>query len=356
MIRFSWLQFRLQAAVAAGVLAIIALALALTGPHLAHLYATTVANCSARGDCSTATVSFLSHYRLSAGSRQPHHRRARPRRHVLGRTPCGPRTGDRAPTAWYGHKASPVRRWLAVKLGLIGLVSVAAAGLLSLIVTWWSRPIDQLNMNQFTSVFDQRGVVPIGYAAFAFVLGVAAGLLARRTLPAMAATLVAFVSVRVLVTFWVRPHLMAPVRTTSRLRHDHWHVIQPDRQWAAERDGRQTRGVGLFGPHRKSVGRFGQRGLSQPRRLPPKPGVGGMYRQAPRSAGVPASQSLLGFPVVRDGHLHRSRRGLERPLLLVRPAAAFLTTRRDYAGRVLGTGYEIGELEVPEISGERRQT
>ena len=86
-------------------------------------------------------------------------------------------------------------RWLAVKLGLIGLVSVAASGLLSLIVTWWSSPIDRVNMNQFTSVFDQRDVVPIGYAAFAFVLGVAGGLLARRTLPAMAATLVAFVTV-----------------------------------------------------------------------------------------------------------------------------------------------------------------
>jgi hypothetical protein len=108
-------------------------------------------------------------------------------------------------------------RWLAVKLGLMGLASVAASGLLSLMVTWWSSPIDRVNMNQFTSVFDQRGVVPVGYAAFAFALGVFAGLLARRTLPAMAATLVAFVTVRVAITFWVRPHLMAPVQTTSRL-------------------------------------------------------------------------------------------------------------------------------------------
>jgi hypothetical protein len=217
MIRFSWLQFRLQAAVAAGVLAVIALALALTGPHLAHLYATTVANCSARSDCSTATVSFLSHYRLLQD---------------LGNlviavpvlvgmfwgAPLVARELETGTQRLVWTQSVTRTHWLAVKLALIGLVSVAASGLLSLIVTWWSRPIDQLNMNQFTSVFDQRGVVPIGYAAFAFVLGVAAGLLARRTLPAMAATLVAFVSVRVLVTFWVRPHLMAPVQTTSRLR------------------------------------------------------------------------------------------------------------------------------------------
>ena len=55
-----------------------------------------------------------------------------------------------------------------------------------------------------------RGVAPIGYSAFAFVLGVATGALIRRTVPAMGATLAAFVAVRVAVTEWVRPHLMAP--------------------------------------------------------------------------------------------------------------------------------------------------
>ena len=48
MIRFSWLQFRVQAVVAGGGLAIIAVVLAVTGPNLVHLYDTTVANCSAR--------------------------------------------------------------------------------------------------------------------------------------------------------------------------------------------------------------------------------------------------------------------------------------------------------------------
>ena len=33
-------------------------------------------------------------------------------------------------------------RWLAVKLALVGLASMAVAGLLSLILTWWSSPID----------------------------------------------------------------------------------------------------------------------------------------------------------------------------------------------------------------------
>jgi hypothetical protein len=107
---------------------------------------------------------------------------------------------------------------LAVKFGLVGLAGIVVAGLFSLMMTWWSSPIDRVNGNGFTSVFDQRGIVPIGYAAFAFALGVTAGVLIRRTLPAMATALGGFVFVRVAVTFWVRPHLETAVHTTSVLR------------------------------------------------------------------------------------------------------------------------------------------
>jgi transposase len=83
-------------------------------------------------------------------------------------------------------------RWLAVKLGLTGLATITAAGLGSLAVTWWSSPIDKTATNDFPRMgpllFDARGVVPIGYAAFAFALGVTVGMLVRRTLPAMAIT------------------------------------------------------------------------------------------------------------------------------------------------------------------------
>ena len=62
-------------------------------------------------------------------------------------------------------------------------------------------------------LFGARGIVPIGYAAFAFALGVAAGLLTRRMLPAMLIALAGFVAVRYAVTKWVRPHLAATLHT-----------------------------------------------------------------------------------------------------------------------------------------------
>jgi hypothetical protein len=59
--------------------------------------------------------------------------------------------------------------------------------------------------------------VPIGYAAFAFALGVLAGIVSRRTLTAMAVTLVGYVAVRLSFAFWIRPHLLAPLTMTEPL-------------------------------------------------------------------------------------------------------------------------------------------
>jgi hypothetical protein len=64
-------------------------------------------------------------------------------------------------------------------------------------------------------VFDARDVTPIGYAAFVFTLGVAVGVLIRRTVPAMA---IALACVAVVQLGWptaVRPHLI-PAATSTR--------------------------------------------------------------------------------------------------------------------------------------------
>jgi len=74
-----------------------------------------------------------------------------------------------------------------------------------------------VNADPFMSS-DQRGVVPLGYAAFAFALGVCAGLVLRRTVPAMAVTVAVFVGVRLAVRNWVRPYLFAPLHTVSGLQ------------------------------------------------------------------------------------------------------------------------------------------
>ena len=128
------------------------------------------------------------------------------------------------PLAW--NQSVTRIQWMAVKLGLLGLASVATAGLLSLMLTWWSSPLDNaaaITADKFDFdrlgplLFPTRGVVPIGYAAFAFALGVTAGLLLRRTVPAMATTLAGYAFVQVVWPYWIRQHLIAPAHATVAL-------------------------------------------------------------------------------------------------------------------------------------------
>jgi len=101
-------------------------------------------------------------------------------------------------------------RWLALRLAVTGLAAMAVAGLASWLVTWWAGPLDRAGLNQF-GPFDSRGIVPLGYAVFAFTLGALVGTLLRRTVPAMAATLVGFTAIRVAFRLLARPRLLPPV-------------------------------------------------------------------------------------------------------------------------------------------------
>jgi hypothetical protein len=113
-------------------------------------------------------------------------------------------------------------RWLASKLALTVGAAALATGAASLTVTWWSAPLDGVVSQtrgglpeHLTPVtFAMRGIVPVGYAAFAVVLGAATGAVLRRTLPAMALTLALYAAAQIVVPMWVRPHLVPPVSST----------------------------------------------------------------------------------------------------------------------------------------------
>jgi hypothetical protein len=101
------------------------------------------------------------------------------------------------------------REWLITKLAVVGGAAVVVGGLTDWLVNWWYAPLDAINLNRLDpSVFTERGIVAIGYTAFAFALGVAAGALIRRTLPALLATLVGFAAARLAVAVAIRPHLL----------------------------------------------------------------------------------------------------------------------------------------------------
>ena len=217
MIRLTWRQFRTPAAAALAALVALAIVLAITGRHLAHLYDSSgIATCKAPSNCDALDATFLSHYRLLQALLGPFLLAVPALVGIFWGAPLVARELESGTYRLAWTQSVTRTRWFAVKVAVVGIASVAVAGLFSLMVTWWASPIDRVNLNRFTpGVFDARGVVAIGYAAFAFALGLTAGTLIRRTVPAMATTLFAFVGARLATTYWIRPHLMTPAHTSA---------------------------------------------------------------------------------------------------------------------------------------------
>lgn len=102
-------------------------------------------------------------------------------------------------------------RWALAKIGLVGTATIVLAVVYALGVGWWMAPLDTAGSGRLaSSAFDVQGVAPIGYTLFAVALGVFAGTIWRRMLPAMAATLAGFVVVRVAIDILARPHYLTP--------------------------------------------------------------------------------------------------------------------------------------------------
>jgi hypothetical protein len=98
------------------------------------------------------------------------------------------------------------------------VAAMAVAGLISAAVTWWAGDLDRAGDPRIQPlIYATRGVVPIGYAALAFVLGVTAGTLLRRTIPAMVVTLALVLAAQIGAPWVLREHLTTPVTVTRAL-------------------------------------------------------------------------------------------------------------------------------------------
>jgi hypothetical protein len=206
-----WRQYRAQGAIAAALLAAFAAVILVDGFQIAsHWHAILVA-CAGHSACLNqqpplvnGVVSDLPYLSLIVPA-------------VLGMLWGAPLVAHEleSRTSDFAWAQSVTRtRWLTVKAGWLLLIAAACGGVISALTTWWSGPTNAQFASAFEpGQFDTQGIVPIGYAVFAMALGIAAGTVARRTLPAIAITLGGFIALRLVISDLLRPHYLAAVTT-----------------------------------------------------------------------------------------------------------------------------------------------
>ncbi len=255
----TWRQYRAQFAVGTALLAALCLLLVLTGLQLVSQYHTIITECApgashgpSGGTCSTGgglfnggpTVGFVSLILLAtpvlAGL-------------FLG-APMVAAEFEAGTTLFAWMQGITRARWFVVKAGWLLLAAAAWGGVLAALTTWWASPTNAEHGGEFyPGRFDVLYLVPVAYAVFAMALGICAGALIRRTVPAMAVTLGGFIAARVAVTLWLRPHYLSAVTITRsltalpRLTGSYWLISQGARNPAGQLMARPQDQAAAFG-------------------------------------------------------------------------------------------------------------
>jgi len=126
-------------------------------------------------------------------------------------------------------------RWALAKLVLVGVTVAAVAGSFSVLVSWYYQPyLASGNGTVFSSpsplspgLFDLRGVAFAAWTLATFAIGALAGMLIRRVVPAIVATLAAYAGLVLLAGNVLRQHYLTPlVAKGSNLPGSAWITIE----------------------------------------------------------------------------------------------------------------------------------
>jgi hypothetical protein len=242
MIWLTWRQFRAQAITAAAALAAFAILLAVTGPHLSSTYNSSGLTTCHGDTCAGLASTFLSNLASGGGFAVVPGSGyailyflsilviliAPAITGIFWGAPLIARELEAGTFRLTWNQSITRTQWLTVKLTLIGVAAMAVTEAFSLIQAWWAAPIGKaVGLGGGASIFSEtrfgvfvfptHGITPLGYAAFAFALGVTTGLLTRRPIPAMAVTLAIFAAAQLITPLWIRPNLYPTSQTTATI-------------------------------------------------------------------------------------------------------------------------------------------
>jgi hypothetical protein len=208
----AWRQRRPQAAAGLGALAVICAFLAVTGTQVLDAYrASGLSRCLGVGDsdCRDLTSAFTHRYTslqffllfvlmipVLVG--------------MFWGAPLVARELEAGTHRLVWTQGVTRLRWIATKLAIVGASALVFSAVLAVGITWWSDPFLKTGWGRFEpGLFDLQGFVPVAYTMFAFALGVAIGIVTRRTLPAVFTTLAVYTAVRLTILLFLRRHYLA---------------------------------------------------------------------------------------------------------------------------------------------------
>ena len=215
---FTWRLYRNQGAFACALFVAMAVLLLITGLHAAWVWHSALTRCGRDGSCGTLAGSNLSLANPTVVALVVATSVVPLLPGLFWGAPMVAQELEAGTNEFAWTQSITRRRWLAVRTGWLLLAAAALAGAVSALVTWWSDPNNALLGDAFqVNRFDITDIVPVAYTIFAMALGICAGTLLRRTLPALAVTLVGFTGLRALIALWLRLHYLTPVTAYYKL-------------------------------------------------------------------------------------------------------------------------------------------
>ena len=219
-------------------------------------------------------------------------------------------------------------RWTLAKLALLAVLAAAAAAAFSVLYSWFSQPFFAAGyaIPFATRVFGLGEVAFAAWTLAAFAIGALTGMLIRRTVPAIAATLAAYAALASTTALWLRQHYITPLITHSpNLPGSAWIISH----WYTK-GGKLVSQSAISQPLRGY--HHAPRDAGRAEHVPDDPQPGGLSHPARLHAldHLPAGQPVLAIPVDR-GRLaaravcaahRRHRLAGPPPRRLSRPAAA----------------------------------
>jgi hypothetical protein len=210
----AWRQQRAMLAGAAALLAALALYLLVMGLRMHSAYASVTACRAAHSpSCGGAVSSFNRAYWMTAELTAGLLQAVPVLIGVFAGAPILARELETGTFRFAWTQGCGRMRWTVARLALPAVTLTAATMAFSQLFSWYYAPfVAEGQQSALTpQLFDLSGVAFAAWTLAAFAIGAFAGVLLRRVIPAMAATLAAWTAMALGTALYLRPRYMAPL-------------------------------------------------------------------------------------------------------------------------------------------------